>query len=222
MNWDNYALYFSSCAFVTLCGLLYAEKKDSHRLRCFFKPLASLLFVCAAAAGSLGGPYAARIFYGLLLSFVGDIALMYKSKKPFLLGLVSFLFAHVFYIFAFLFLVSFSWQALPVLALLMALAVVIIGKIFWKHLGEMRVLVIIYVLVISIMVWRGWAVFFYGDLDAGAKWLVALGATFFYCSDIAVAIDAFIKRDFKNRLWGLPLYYLAQFLLAFSVAGIFT
>lgn len=222
MNWDNYALNFSSAAFVTLCGLLYAEKKDSHRLRCLFKPLTSLLFVCTAVAGNLGGPYATRILYGLLLSFVGDIALMYKSKKPFLLGLVSFLFAHVFYIFAFLSLVPFSWQALPILAVLAALAFVIIGKVFWKHLGEMRVPVIIYVSVISVMVWRGWTVFFYGGEDAGARWLVALGATFFYGSDIAVAIDAFIKRDFKNRLWGLPLYYLAQFLLAFSVAGIIT
>lgn len=222
MNWNNYALYFSSGACVSLCGLLFAEKKDSRKLRYFFKPVTSLLFVCTAVAGNLGGPYGTRILYGLLLSFVGDIALMYKSKKPFLLGLVSFLLAHIFYIFAFLSLVPFSWEALPVLAVLSVMAIVIIGKIFWKHLGGMRVPVIIYVTVISVMVWRGWIVFFYGDLDAGSKWLAALGATFFYGSDIAVAIDAFIKRDFKNRLWGLPLYYLAQFLLAFSVAGIIT
>jgi len=44
-----------------------------------------------------------------------------------------------------------------------------------------------------------------------------VGAVFFYVSDIFVANQRFVIEQFYNRLIGLPLYYTAQFLLAFSV-----
>jgi hypothetical protein len=34
---------------------------------------------------------------------------------------------------------------------------------------------------------------------------------------VFVARDRFLKKDFFNRLVGLPLYYTGQFILAFSV-----
>ena len=46
---------------------------------------------------------------------------------------------------------------------------------------------------------------------------ILAGAIAFYLSDLFVARDRFLKNDFINRLVGLPLYYLGQFLLAFSV-----
>ena len=42
------------------------------------------------------------------------------------------------------------------------------------------------------------------------------GRIFFYISDLFVARNRFLKREFFNRLVGLPLYYTGQFLLAFS------
>jgi uncharacterized membrane protein YhhN len=53
---------------------------------------------------------------------------------------------------------------------------------------------------------------------AGATPLVALGAIAFTVSDISVARDRFVQRGFFNRVWGLPLYYFAQVLLALSPA----
>ena len=47
---------------------------------------------------------------------------------------------------------------------------------------------------------------------------VALGALAFYVSDISVARDRFVWSSFVNRLWGLPLYYAAQLLIAWSIA----
>ncbi len=47
--------------------------------------------------------------------------------------------------------------------------------------------------------------------------MILLGAISFYLSDLFVARDRFLKDAFVNRLVGLPLYYLGQFLLAFSV-----
>jgi hypothetical protein len=42
----------------------------------------------------------------------------------------------------------------------------------------------------------------------------------FYLSDLFVARQRFVAPAFANRLYGLPLYYLGQFLLAFSVGRI--
>ena len=53
---------------------------------------------------------------------------------------------------------------------------------------------------------------------AGGPAVVAVGAIAFAASDIAVARDRFVRPGFANRAWGLPLYYLAQVLLALSPA----
>jgi hypothetical protein len=39
-------------------------------------------------------------------------------------------------------------------------------------------------------------------------------------SNVAVTPDRFVRKDFLNRAWGLPLYYFAQLLLALSVAQV--
>ena len=40
----------------------------------------------------------------------------------------------------------------------------------------------------------------------------------FYLSDLAVARDRFVSPGFANALWGLPLYYVAQLLFAYSAS----
>ena len=44
-----------------------------------------------------------------------------------------------------------------------------------------------------------------------------VGAIVFAASDVAVARDRFVARSFVNRAWGLPAYYAAQLVLAWSV-----
>jgi hypothetical protein len=51
---------------------------------------------------------------------------------------------------------------------------------------------------------------------------VAMGALAFTASDVSVARDRFVREDFFNRAWGLPLYYCAQLLLALSPAAVGT
>ncbi len=210
---------FPAVAIFSLCGFLVAEKQESRILRYIFKPVTSVLFVLMAFTGALSGAYSAWIIAGLILSFVGDVALMFSSERAFMAGLVSFLLAHIFYIIAFLSLVPITTWNVPALVAVFIVSLVVL-RWFWHKLGEMRVPVIFYVLVISCMVWRAWTVFFFGDIEMSYKVLIAFGATFFFLSDIAVAKDQFLGANFTNRAWGLPLYYLAQFLLAFSVMGI--
>lgn len=52
------------------------------------------------------------------------------------------------------------------------------------------------------------------------RFMVLIGAVLFYISDIFVARNRFIKKEYLNRLCGLPLYYCGQFLLAFSIGSL--
>jgi hypothetical protein len=52
----------------------------------------------------------------------------------------------------------------------------------------------------------------------GTPW-IAIGAVGFYASDLSVARDQFVKPGFVNRVWGLPLYYVAQVVLACTAAA---
>ena len=58
-----------------------------------------------------------------------------------------------------------------------------------------------------------------GYAAATGRWQVLLAAVMFAASDIAVARDRFVARSFRNRAWGLPAYYVAQLILAWSVAS---
>jgi uncharacterized membrane protein YhhN len=52
---------------------------------------------------------------------------------------------------------------------------------------------------------------------ASGQWLIAVGALLFAASDLSVARQAFIAPAWLNLAWGLPAYYAAQMLLAWSV-----
>ena len=83
----------------------------------------------------------------------------------------------------------------------------------WAHLsaGD-RPPVVAYILVIVVM-----CAVATGSSSAVGSVVPVLGAACFMASDVAVARDRFVLRSVANRLWGLPLYYFAQLLLAWTV-----
>lgn len=180
----------------------------------FAKLFASTGFiVLAISADALRSRYGRLILTGLLFSWAGDAFLELETQSYFLPGLGSFLLAHVCYSVAFVThgirFRSMATAAFPVvLASGMAM--------FWlsPHVGApMTLAVWAYVIVISVMVTFGW-----GARGAGGTWLMPIGATLFYLSDLSVATGQFVKPGFPNYVWGLPLYYIAQTMLAMSVA----
>jgi uncharacterized membrane protein YhhN len=104
----------------------------------------------------------------------------------------------------------------PLLILIpMVAAGALASRWLWPHLGQRRISVTAYIVAISIMVWGGVSVFTVGALP----WTAAAGALLFYLSDLAVARNRFIQKDFINRAVGLPIYYLGQLLLALTVGA---
>jgi uncharacterized membrane protein YhhN len=202
---------------VLLGLLLYFEKGENRRGMVPTKATLSLLFIVTA----LVQPHPIHSYFlfvltALIFCLGGDVCLALPQEKAFLLGLISFLLGHVFYIVAFVQVASFSgwvWLGLP------ATLAVSSGVYFWlrPHLGQMHVPVVAYVIVITAMVCMAWGLLGNRSLGTAGRSVAMMGALSFYFSDVFVARDRFIKRSFVNRLVGLPTYYAGQFLLAFSV-----
>ncbi|RLB39420.1 MAG: lysoplasmalogenase [Deltaproteobacteria bacterium] len=200
---------------VGLAALLYGEWKGSPGLRAAAKPFASLGFIVAAIGfGALESHYGNIVLVGLILGAIGDVCLLGQAKQYFIAGLVSFLLGHVAYVVAFS---SLPISVPPALMAAAAMAAIMAMMARWvfPHAPDMRVPIGIYMLVIAAM-----CVVAVGAGAAGAPWMIPVGAVMFTASDIAVVRDRFVAPGFVNRLWGLPLYYAAQLIIAWSIMAV--
>jgi len=207
-------------AWITIAAtlaLLVAEWRDSRAGVWIAKPLAAIGFVWAAIAwGAFDSAYGVWILAGLVLSALGDVLLIPRGAKAFFLaGLVSFLLGHLAYTGAF------ALRGLEVRAMAAAAAPVAgIGMLalryLWpyvqKNAPKLQYPVLVYVAVISTMV-----VCAAGSVGKGGNLAILIGAVMFYVSDFAVARQRFVGATIGNKLWGTPLYFGAQLVLASTV-----
>lgn len=196
-----------------------------------WKPLSTILVILVAALSfTLRGPrdgiYTAFIIAGLLFSLVGDVLLIFPSSRAFMAGLAAFLCAHLVYIAAFIHLqtsreLGSNPAAEALAAMVLAAIVAVLYRYLRPKLGKMRLPVMAYMAVISVMVHRALALAFVYQGAPMMPILIAAGALLFYLSDAILAIDRF-KLDGQmphGRLWNLSSYYAGQLLLALSVAS---
>ena len=185
-----------------------------RRLRFLFKPLAALAFLwLALRLDALDSAYGSWLFAGLVLCMLGDLFLMPDDERSFLAGLVSFLCGHLLYAVAFMQLPA-NIPALLASAVPALLLLVLVLRWLLPHVNrEMKIPVALYTVVITTML-------LCAGLTVGqaAAALVLPGAWGFALSDVAVARQQFVKRERLNPLWGTPLYFASQMLLAASVA----
>lgn len=210
VNWGPYLL----CA-AAVAGLLWAERRGSRTGLWLTKPVASLAFLWAAlAVGALETTYGQLVLLGLVLCLLGDLLLIPLDRPTvFRAGVFAFLAGHLAYSAAFL------TRPLDPVGLAVGgvlLAVVLLGVLRWLGRSlpaDMVWPVRTYMLVIGVM-----STLACGVSAAGGPWAVAIGALAFTASDISVARDRFVRHEFLNRAWGLPLYYAAQLLIATTPA----
>ncbi len=210
--------YFIGTGCVLLLFLLYFEKKESIIGIFISKPLLSFLFVLAAwLQPGANQAYEIWILSGLVFSLIGDVCLIFTSRKLFLAGLTVFLLGHICYSIAFFTNATISAWTWGALAVIVATGAVIFS---WLRpfLGNMMKPVIAYVVIISLMVCNAATVMGDPGISLNGRWLVFIGAIVFYLSDIGVARQQFVRSEYINRAVGLPLYYLGQFMFAFSIA----
>lgn len=207
-------------AILLLITLLVSIKRQLSNTTLVAKSLLSAIFVLTAlTTPHLNPAYSRLIVIGLVFCLAGDICLVFNSRKAFLAGLSVFLLGHLVYVAAFFCIANINvWGVFS-----LTVAGTISGSVYaWlkPHLGSMKGPVIAYVVTITVMVAGAGSVAGVSHFSATGRWLVAGGAIFFYLSDLFVARHQFVKDAFFNRAAGLPLYYLGQFFLAFSVGQI--
>lgn len=89
-----------------------------------------------------------------------------------------------------------------------------------SYLGNMIGPILAYIIIITAMVVGAGSLWNHSTLDIKGRILVLVGAILFYVSDIFVARHRFVQKEFLNRTIGLPMYYTAQFMIAFSTGYI--
>jgi uncharacterized membrane protein YhhN len=196
-------------------ALLVFEKKQSSIGRWLAKPIASLGFVVAAfGAGAPDTSFGRFVLGGLLLSLTGDVLLIPKADVTFLLGLGSFLLGHA------AFALGFAQRGIALPGVLLALGPVVLASgLLWRWLGphlsrSFRAPVLAYTVTIGAMV-----VLAAGTFARSPSAPLLAGALAFAVSDVSVARERFVAASFSNKLWGLPLYYVAQLLLAVAAGS---
>ena len=202
------------CA-LAVAGLLAAERLGSQVGLWLAKPVASAAFVwLALGSGALDSTYGRLVLVALLLCMLGDVLLMPRERPGiFRAGILAFLLGHVAYGVGFL--------TRPLSAAGLVIGGLLLATVLWTVMRwlagrlpqDMVVPVRAYMIVIGVM-----STLACGVSAAGGPWQVAAGALAFTASDVSVARDRFVEREFFNRAWGLPLYYAAQMLLATTPA----
>lgn len=196
---------------------IVAESARPRRTRLVyvFKPLTTLLiFALAAVLPAPDSVVRTAILLGLGLSLAGDVFLMSPGDR-FLPGLVAFLLAHLAYLAAFTRHVPLATLPLPFLVVGALGAAV--ASILWGGVPpRTRLAVLAYVVVLGTMTAQ--AISQGLVLTIPPAWAGAAGGALFFVSDSALAYDRF-RRPFRwARAVILASYWMAQTLIAFSVA----
>jgi uncharacterized membrane protein YhhN len=162
------------------------------------------------------GIFARLILFGLLFSWLGDVFLMFEDPKGlfFIAGLLCFLTTHLLYIRYFMLTRSGSesfFRKRPLLFLAVLAYTIELMYVLWPHLGGMKIPVLAYGIIISLML--GAALWQYGKLDSRTAWTFILGALFFVASDSMLAVNKFRQPFAGSGLLIMGTYVLAQYLI---------
>jgi len=160
--------------------------------------------------------YRDLLMAGFVLSAIGDLFMI--KDHMFILGLSSFLLAHICYIAAF----SSSAPARIPLHPVRIVPFLAFGALMlwflWPSLGEMKIPVLMYVAVILAMGWRAAARVGQPGENDRAHWLGLLGAISFILSDSMIAIGKFHAPIPAGHFLVMATYWAGQLGIALSVA----
>jgi uncharacterized membrane protein YhhN len=198
---------------IILAAELTGIQIGSKTMQFVFKPL--LLIVLAiyflSQTNKIESGLKKWILAALFFSWVGDVVLLFQESKSifFLLGLSSFLIAHAFYIFFFhnIRVIENIKSNLWLLVIVVIYYAVLI-TLLSPHLGDMKLPVRIYGIVISFMFMLAMHMLFIKNKIAG-RWMM-IGALLFVLSDSLLAINKFYQPFEAAGIIIMLTYGLAQ------------
>jgi len=207
----TFLLIFICVALLELVGVVL----DDASIKMFAKPflVLSLISYYQYSMEKPSLTFTAALFF----CWVGDVMLMFQEKSSifFMLGLAGFLIGHLFFILAYrkartdesddsLLGTQKARFAFPIILAGSGLVVTL-----YPSLGDMKIPVLLYALVITIMTLN--ASFRYGRTSKRSYWLVFIGAFLFMVSDTILALNKFQAPFPHAELYIMSTYMLAQF-----------
>ena len=194
---------------------LFAAYSGNETLRYFSKPLLMpLLIVYFIFNTNTGTSLKKWIVLALVFSWLGDVLLMFEARNNifFIFGLVAFLIAHIFYILFYENILKLEnlkknyWLFIPVLIYYVALI-----YLLSPHLGEMKLPVRVYGVVISYMLIQALQITRIKNRAASA--MMIIGAILFIASDSVLAMNKFYQPFELAGIAIMLTYGMAQFLI---------
>jgi alkenylglycerophosphocholine/alkenylglycerophosphoethanolamine hydrolase len=162
---------------------------------------------------------------GILLSMAGDIFLMLRQEQ-FIAGLVSFLFAQIFYIIG----LSYILPPFNIVSLVLAVFVFLTARQIYLRLStamkqssreKLLMPVLVYTLVISVMLFSALVTLVRPEWKESPALLVSFGALFFFISDSLLAWNKFVHPLRNGKLLDMVTYHIGQIMLAIGAASHF-
>ncbi len=149
---------------------------------------------------------------GLFFSFLGDVLLMGNGELHFILGLLFFLIAHVFYIILVVNLLKNTKLSQVILASIPYLLLfTVLLTILYSGLGEMKIPVIIYALTISVLGMSSLVLFLQNKVKTNL--VLVLAVLIFIISDTVLALNMFYKKQSFYPILIMITYVIAQYLI---------
>lgn len=186
----------------------------------FAKPLIMLSLIAHYYVHS---PVRSMLFVGaLFFCWAGDVLLIFQAKNGlfFIGGLIAFLIGHVIYILCYrqLMIADKSKEMLGTQKVRFSLPIILAGSglvvVLYPVLGDLRVPVMVYALVLMLMALN--ALFRFGRTNTASFALIFSGAICFMISDSVLAINKFLQPFSGAGVLIMFTYCLAQYLI---VAG---
>lgn len=205
-------------AIVLIVELICGSTNDLAKLHYFTKPIIvlSLLVFFITQSKSSNKTTKILMILALILSLIGDVALLFDSINPiyFIIGLASFLLAHVMY--TLLFLKQRDENKTPIrFIILMLLYACGLFYLLRNGLGELLIPVIIYMIVILSMSTSAFLRIKENNLNS-YNW-VFIGAILFMISDSILAIDKFYQSFTFSSIGIMLTYAIAQYCIVIGI-----
>lgn len=201
-------------AFLVIIDLIALQFLDMPEIRYFSKPaIVGSLIILILGQSFHKKRLKSRIIVALCFSLVGDLLLLFTGKAEiyFLLGLLSFLLAHSWYVIAFVHRGYFDKARMPLSIILLFLYSFVIYWYISDGLGDMQPYVIAYIGILVLLT----IVALFRETYVSKRsyqWVLA-GALFFMLSDSILAVDTF-KLDIPYSGIAIMITYaIAQWFL---------
>lgn len=164
------------------------------------------------------------LIVGLIFCWLGDVLLMFEYKDSifFILGLAGFLIGHIFYILYFskLSVVPQKLKEKKMMMLLpVLLYVLLLLYILYPSLGDLKIPVIVYAIVLASML--SMALWQSQKIDSAIARLFIAGAISFVLSDSLLALNKFSHPFISAGFLIMFTYCLAQYLIVLGGIKIF-